>query len=68
MIMYPPGHARNTSHDLDDHLANKWKALAAIASEDPDALVARFNNLETKSCDDIQSINNFDIADREPIE
>jgi hypothetical protein len=30
--MYPSGHARNTTADLDAILANKWKKLALLAT------------------------------------
>lgn len=64
MVMYPAGHARNTTADLDQLLANKWSKLAAIASDSPADLLARFENLHQRSPADIASLHSFTIADR----
>ncbi|MEM7755772.1 MAG: hypothetical protein AAF297_09075 [Planctomycetota bacterium] len=61
LVMYPAGHARNTTADLDALLANKWKRLGALASAEPEALVSRFAELASKSAADIAAINDFEI-------
>ncbi len=59
LVMYPLGHARNKSPDLDDVLAHKFRALAQMAVEDPDALRRRFSDLRQKSADDIARLVRF---------
>lgn len=61
LVMYPGGHARNTTHNLRDILAHKFRLLGGLASSDAAGLVDRFSNLATKSADDIASINTFDL-------
>ncbi|HVZ94948.1 MAG TPA: MmgE/PrpD family protein, partial [Phycisphaerales bacterium] len=60
-IMYPAGHARNTTANLRDILSHKFKLLGGIAapagSPDPAPLVARYSNLASKSAADISQIN-----------
>lgn len=68
MVMYPGGHARNTTHDLHDILAHKFSLLGKLAFSDPSAIVDRFNNLEEKSADEIQNINDFVIDTRDGYE
>ncbi len=68
MVMYPAGHARNTTADLDALLDNKWKKLGALASADADGLIARFRDLPSKSAADIAAIHDFEILDRGPFE
>jgi 2-methylcitrate dehydratase len=62
MVMYPCGHARNKTGDLDALLRNKWKHLAAIVSDDGAGLIARFNGMGGKSAAEVASINDFAIA------
>jgi 2-methylcitrate dehydratase len=61
MVMYPAGHARNTTHDLDALLANKWKRLGALASDDPEPIIAKFDHYGSKSADEIRSTHDFEI-------
>jgi len=61
LVMYPSGHARNTTADLDALLANKWKKLGALASDDADELIAQFSDLASKSVADIAAIHDFEI-------
>jgi 2-methylcitrate dehydratase len=61
MVMYPSGHARNTTADLGALLANKWSRLGALASPEPDAIIARFEDLGSKSAADIAAIHDFQI-------
>jgi 2-methylcitrate dehydratase len=60
LVMYPAGHARNTTADLRDILAHKFRLLAALAAPgDADALVTRFTALARKSADDINTMHDF---------
>jgi len=62
-IMYPAGHARNTTHDLEDILDHKFDMLSKIAfsAKDKDACLAKLTNLQEKSAHDIKTIYDFDI-------
>ena len=66
LVMYPGGHARNergqTPVDLEDVLRHKFKLLGGLAFGDPDPIVARYSELETKSAADVQGINAYDLA------
>lgn len=61
LVMYPEGHARNTSGHLDDLLAFKFRQLAALGVDDPDTLYRRFTNLGHKSAAEIASLYDFAI-------
>jgi 2-methylcitrate dehydratase len=61
LVMYPAGHARNTTHDLDALLANKWKRLGALAAEDPEPIIARFEGFGAKSADEVKATHEFEI-------
>lgn len=56
LVMYPLGHARNTSGDLEAVLAHKFRALASLGV---DALYARFTGLAAKSAVEIGSLYDF---------
>jgi 2-methylcitrate dehydratase len=48
LVMYPAGHARNTTADLRGILAHKWRMLGAIAHPDgvdPQPLIDRLENV-----------------------
>ncbi|MBK7404510.1 MAG: MmgE/PrpD family protein [Phycisphaerales bacterium] len=59
LVMYPAGHARNTTADFPDLLAHKFRLLGRLASDSPEPIIARFNNLVSKSASDIQAIHDF---------
>jgi 2-methylcitrate dehydratase len=61
LVMYPEGHARNTSGNLDRFLAHKFRLLASLGVEDVDGLNARFSGLAGKSAEEIQNLYNFNI-------
>ncbi len=61
MVMYPIGHARHTTHSLDDMLAAKFAMLGALAAEDPGAIVKRYENIGAKSPKQIAEINDFQL-------
>ncbi len=64
LVMYPAGHARNTTADLDDLLAHKLRLMGGLAFTDPSPVIDRFSNLETKSAEDIQRIHDFEYRVR----
>ncbi len=61
LVMYPAGHARNTTADLDRLLAHKFRALAALGVADPAALHSRFSDLADKSAEQVQTLFDFDL-------
>ena len=60
-IMYPEGHARSTSGNLEQLLGHKFRTLAALGVDDVDALERRFTNLADKSNEDVGSLYDFTI-------
>lgn len=68
LVMYPAGHARNTTADLADILNHKFGLLGGLASKDPKSLIARLSNLPEKSAADIATINHFPIETRRDFE
>ncbi len=61
LVMYPEGHARNKSGNLDSLLEYKFQKLAGLAVDDPDALRLRFAGLEAKSAEEISNLYDFEI-------
>jgi 2-methylcitrate dehydratase len=61
LVMYPAGHARNTTADLKDILNHKWTMLASLAVGKPEGLAKRLSPLETKSAHDLASLCDFEI-------
>ncbi len=68
MVMYPAGHARNTEADLHGILDHKFALLGKLAFEDPRPVIARFEDLGSKSAKDIASIHDFEIQTRDGFE
>ncbi len=65
LVMYPSGHARNTTADLKDILAHKFTKLGALAAGDAGGakqLVARFSGLARKSARQVADINDFELV------
>ena len=64
MIMYPTGHARNTTANLQAVLNHKWSVLGALAVGKPkvDALLTQLNDLHAKSAAAIDGIYRADIV------
>ena len=61
LVMYPNGHARNTSGELDRLLAHKFRLLAGLGVDDVDALYERFTNLADKTSQHIAELYDFKI-------
>ncbi len=68
LVMYPSGHARNTSADLDDILAAKFSLLGGLALENPGPVIDRMNGIATASADEVANLHAFDLLDRGPFE
>ncbi|HEX5446399.1 MAG TPA: MmgE/PrpD family protein [Pirellulales bacterium] len=64
LVMYPAGHARNRTADLDGLLEHKFRLLAALAVADAEALRRRFSGLAEKSSQEIADLYDFEIAQR----
>ncbi|MGA0287951.1 MAG: MmgE/PrpD family protein [Phycisphaerales bacterium] len=64
LVMYPSGHARNTTADLEGILANKFEVLGRLAMDDPKPLIERLHGLPTLDATGLRSIQHFAIADR----
>ncbi len=61
LVMYPAGHARNTTADLDTLLAHKFRTLAGLGVANPDTLYLRFHGLAEKSAADVQDLFDFEL-------
>lgn len=64
LVMYPAGHARNTTADLRDILRHKFALMARLSSDSTEGLVERFENLEKMSASDVAHLNDFTLAKR----
>jgi hypothetical protein len=60
--MYPEGHARNGSGNLEALVEHKFRALAALGVKDVDALYRRFTGLAQKSPADVANLYDFEIV------
>ncbi|MEN0020533.1 MAG: hypothetical protein AAF747_06600, partial [Planctomycetota bacterium] len=61
MVMYPAGHARNTTADLQALLDAKFHMLGGYVAEDPTPIIDRYRSLESKSAEVLQAINNIEL-------
>jgi 2-methylcitrate dehydratase len=61
LIMYPEGHARNTSGNLDHLLRYKFDRLAALGVKNTESLYSRVTGLEHKSAAEIRELYSFPI-------
>lgn len=63
IVMYPPGHARNSTSDLAGILQYKFSIMGRMALEQAelDSVLARLEKIETMSSADLQSIYNCQI-------
>ena len=70
-VMYPGGHARNTTADLGSILAHKWNLLGSLAladGADVAANVSRLNSIGSMSASELQGIYQLDLASREAVD
>jgi 2-methylcitrate dehydratase len=64
LVMYPTGHARNTTADLKGLLAHKWERLGALASDRPRRMIEQLSGIGSKSVADVAKMYAFEIEDR----
>ncbi len=68
MVMYPGGHARNTTADLRGILAHKFNLLGKLVQDNPAALIARFEKLDAKSAEQVRDLHDFTYNTRDGYE
>lgn len=61
LVMYPIGHARNTSGALPHLLARKFERLASLGVDDTAALWKRMTGLDQKTAEEIRELYNFPL-------
>lgn len=61
LVMYPEGHARNTSGNLSALLEHKFQRLAKLGVSDTKSLHHRLTNLALKSPTEIRELFSFEI-------
>jgi len=61
-IMYPTGHARNTTANLEAILTHKFAVLGALAVRDVAALLAQLSNLSSQTAEQLQRIYQADLV------
>lgn len=64
-VMFPAGHAANTTADLNGILANKFRQLGGLAVADAESLIANLNNLSNLSADEVASVYDCEIQYRD---
>ncbi len=68
LVMYPAGHARNTTANLKDILQHKARLLGALATKDYEKVIERFNRITSLSAADLASLYGFTIESRDGYE
>jgi 2-methylcitrate dehydratase len=61
LVMYPSGHARNTSANLNDILATKFERLGGLALAHPQPVIDRFNAIADLTSDEVRSLHDFTL-------
>jgi 2-methylcitrate dehydratase len=64
LVMYPSGHARNETCDVEDILQSKFAMHGLIAMDSPDDLIQRCLGVGSLDTDGIKNIWDIKIADR----
>jgi 2-methylcitrate dehydratase len=59
LVMYPAGHARNTTADLRDILDHKFRLLGAIAVDDVEGAIGKLTGLGSKSVAEVGELYNI---------
>ncbi|MFK7960744.1 MAG: MmgE/PrpD family protein [Phycisphaerales bacterium] len=68
LVMYPSGHARNDTADLDGILASKFDLLGSLALDDPRPVIDRMNGIADVPAGQLGSLFEFTLKDRGPFE
>ena len=66
LVMYPEGHARNTSGNLAPLLDHKFTCLAGLGVSSVDHLRERLTNMAAKPSAEIRDLYSFEIAHVRP--
>lgn len=66
LVMYPEGHARNLSGNLNHLLTLKFQRLAGMGVEDVEPLIGRLTNLSLKTASEIRELYSFPIKHVRP--
>ncbi len=66
LVMYPMGHARNGSGQIQELLTHKFRVLAADGVDDPNELAERMSNLQNKTASEVRDLYHFTIRGAEP--
>jgi 2-methylcitrate dehydratase len=61
LVMYPEGHARNSSGNLAPLLETKFRRLAGMGVHDVNGLIQRMSGLADKSAAEIRDLYSFEI-------
>jgi len=64
LVMYPAGHARNTTADLRGILNAKFRLLGSLGLAKPSRLVERLMAIDALSAKQVSKLHDFDILDR----
>ncbi|MDP6542053.1 MAG: MmgE/PrpD family protein [Phycisphaerales bacterium] len=63
-VMYPAGHARNTTANLDNILEAKFKMHGDIALDNPSTVIKNCIGISELDSGGLQNLWNFELADR----
>jgi 2-methylcitrate dehydratase len=67
LVMYPAGHARNATADLQDILRHKFQLLGSLALPEGhpvEGLVTRLEHLPAMSAEELGKLHDFEVAHR----
>ncbi len=64
LVMYPAGHARNTTADLRGILNAKFRLLGALALAKPSRLVERLMAIDSLSAKQLTKLHDFNVLNR----
>lgn len=64
LVMFPAGHARNTTADLKGILEHKFEMLGSLAVADVPVVVSRFQGMENLDAAGVASLYDFQITSR----
>jgi len=64
LVMYPSGHARNTTCNLEDILQEKFTMHGQIAMDHPEQVISQCSDIGNLSIEKIASLWDIELADR----
>ncbi len=64
LVMFPAGHARNSTADLRGILAHKFGMLGSLALDSSSGVLDRLGRLDSLSAEELRSLYDFEIASR----